>query len=439
MTDHGLRVVGPPGAIVSALAVDEDGTVLAEHHPDRAVAPASNVKLVTTALALEVLGPDYRIETILGTTAKQVEGRLDGDLRLVGGGAPDLDRADLRRVLTRAGESIDRVTGDLVLDTTLFNGGPYAPGRAWEDAQYAYGAPTSALFVDRNTSTLTVESDNTGVVDTTVKPSSPTLDPQLDIRVPETGCGEDAGETDLTVRAEACDGVVSIEGDLIAGDTVVTDVPICRPDTHLQKVMASLLADAAIDVEGDVIWEREQSRLESESTPLSTVQSAPLSNLLRDMNVTSDNVTADTLARVVAAHATGEGSWTAWEDVVADRLQSLGVEAGRIADGSGLSRYNRLSARGVLTLLRHADAQEWGSAFFDSLPKPGEGTLADRLGDLPVRAKTGTLTDVRALSGRISRGDGSVFFALLVDGITRDADGVRDAQDAVVRSLADSL
>lgn len=448
MSGHGFDELGAPGATVSALAVDADGTVLAERNPDRAVAPASNVKLVTTALALEELGPDFRFETAVRAAGETVDGRLEGDLRLVGAGAPDFGRGDLRSLAAGVADRVDHVTGDLVLDTGLFEGPQYGPGRTWEDAQFAYGAPTTALSVDGNTVSLRITADGSGDVVATVDPPSPVVDPRVDVtvvedsaprdvadRVASTGDGE--GPTP-SVRADPCDGLVRVEGDLPTGGEFETDVPVRRPVEQVGRVARSALGDAGTTVDGDPVIEAgSRSADERPSRALATVRSAPLSEILRGMNVHSDNVTADTLARVVAAHATGTGSWSAWEDLVDERLAALDVETARIRDGSGLSRYDRLTARGVVALLCHAGEREWSTTFFGSLPTPGAGTLTGRLGDLPVRAKTGTLTGARALSGRIQRDDGPVYFGLFVGGVTRDADRITDRLDAVVRSLAD--
>jgi D-alanyl-D-alanine carboxypeptidase/D-alanyl-D-alanine-endopeptidase (penicillin-binding protein 4) len=95
-----------------------------------------------------------------------------------------------------------------------------------------------------------------------------------------------------------------------------------------------------------------------------------------------------------------------------------------------------LSARAMVTVLRHVAETPWATTFFKSLPEPGEGTLSERLHGLPVRAKTGSLTDARALSGRLLRNGEPIYFSLLVDGITRNATAVRERQDDVVRALA---
>lgn len=439
--------LAPPGASVSVLAVDGDGNVLAQRDPDRLVAPASNVKLLTAAVAFATLSPEYRMETAVQAAGRTVNRHLYGDVRLVAGGAPDFDRADLEALAADVGDRVDTVTGDLVLDTSLFEGVQYSRGRAWEDAQYAYGAPTTALSLGKNVVSVSVTVSRDGDASVEVDPPSPVVVPDVDV----TATGErdrgDATDSEaassnrddaVTARADPCGGVVRIDGDLSPGESFETPVPVRRPLEQSGQVARDAFAAAGVEIHGDLVIDaaRNSSRRHGDSAELASVSSAPLAELCREMNVESDNVVADTLARSVAARATDAGSWSAWADQVSAWLEGLGAESGRVVDGSGLSRYNRVSARTVVAVLRQAADSEWGDQFYDSLPGPGEGTLADRLHGVPVRAKTGTLTDARALSGRVERDGAPVYFSLLVDGITDDDAPVRARQDDVVRELA---
>jgi D-alanyl-D-alanine carboxypeptidase/D-alanyl-D-alanine-endopeptidase (penicillin-binding protein 4) len=447
MIDSLLADLAPPGATVTALAVDSEGAVLAKRNPDRVAAPASNVKLITAAAALESLSPDFQAATTVQAAGRIEDRVLDGDIHLIGGGAPDFDRAALRSLARAVEDQVDTVTGDLVLDTTLFEGPRYGPGRAWEDAQFAYGAPTTALSLDKNVASVRVAVDAAGDVEIDVEPATSVINIDVSELVTEKDTPDGTADADgsrvttdngSTVRAESSDGSISVQGFLSRGEVCETLVPIRQPIEHTMRVAREALVDCGVVVKGGSIVKSEpESTLPDEGlTDLGTVRSAPLGELVRTMNVDSDNVIADTLARVVAADTTGTGSWSEWADLVRSRLDTLGVRSGHITDGSGLSRYNRLSARAMVTVLRHVAETPWATTFFKSLPEPGEGTLSERLHGLPVRAKTGSLTDARALSGRLLRNGEPIYFSLLVDGITRNATAVRERQDDVVRALA---
>jgi D-alanyl-D-alanine carboxypeptidase/D-alanyl-D-alanine-endopeptidase (penicillin-binding protein 4) len=154
------------------------------------------------------------------------------------------------------------------------------------------------------------------------------------------------------------------------------------------------------------------------------------------MNVPSDNFVAEQLARGVAAER-DDGTWDAWSKAATDFLESCGAGPCRIRDGSGLSRYNLLTAEGIVALLERVQQEPWSEAFFDSLPAPGEGTLENRLADVPgVRAKTGTITGSSALSGVVQREyQSDVVFSVIFGGLTVGADEARRRQDEFVRAL----
>lgn len=444
MSDNRLDGLVPPGAAVSALAVDGDGTVLVERNPDRAVAPASNTKLVTTALAFETLNPEFRFETAVYADGTTENGTLDGDLRLVAAGDPSLDLSALRSLAADVARSVSRVTGDLVVDVSVFDGPQYGPGRAWGDARYPYGAPASALSVGGNTVTVAVDGDGSGEFSVSLEPASTAVEAEVDLTVIEgsandaTGdeASDDGDDVVVTGPADAPSGVVRVEGSLPPDGEYKGEAPVQQPVRHAGQIARSALQKAGVRIDGGIVIADETRSDESTGKQLATVRSAPLCEIVREMNVHSDNVVADTLARVVAARETGTGSWEAWADLVAERFDALGIETVRICDGAGLSRYNRLPANGIVALLRWVADTDWGPAFFDSLPAPGEGTLENRLDGVRLAAKTGTLTGVRALSGRVQRNGGPVYFSFLVGDLTVDADTVRDEQDEMVRLLA---
>jgi D-alanyl-D-alanine carboxypeptidase/D-alanyl-D-alanine-endopeptidase (penicillin-binding protein 4) len=432
--DRALRGLVPRGASAAVLAVRAaDGAVVATMDADRTVMPASNTKLFTAALALEHLGADHRFETTISARGALEDRALDGALVLRGTGAPDLERADLRTLADAVADRLDRVDGDLLLDASRFEGPHLGPGRVWTDARHAYGAPSSALALAGNVVDVSVRTED-GV--------SATIDPATDAVVvdvdavfdPEAASSGDDG--DLEVHTDPHSGRIRVEGRLPPDDATTVEVPVANPVRHCGLAAREALSGAGIDLAGTVRVDDVTCEFDQQ---LAAVESAPVADIVRLMDVDSDNVVADNLARAVAAAAATDGSWAAWEALVDDLMSSLGVETTRIRDGSGLSRYNLASARGVVTLLTWAADRPWADVFFGSLPGPGEGTLADRLQGVPVVAKTGTLTGARALSGRIGDGDDAVLFAVLVGGLADEEETVRDRQDDLVRALAASF
>lgn len=437
------------GATASVFARELGGETLVAHHPERALAPASNAKLLTSALALDVLGPDYRFETRATGYGEVAAGRLDGDLALVGSGAPDLESDDLRELARAVREAgIETVAGDLVFDGSRFDDRRLGPGWTVDDPKHAYGAPSAALSLDGNRVTVELRdpdgpadardagrSGDTADFEVRVEPDTDAVTVAADVSV---------GDDDLRVYADRETGVVRVEGTLPAGAERTERAPVASPERHCAAAFRDALAEAGVEVEGDVRPGPVRNRGAAFSR---AVESAPVADLLRRMNVPSDNFVAEQLARAVAVERASEQrtggedasleTWDVWEDVATEFLESLGVTACRVRDGSGLSRYDLVPARGLAALLSWVAEQPWSEAFFASLPAPGEGTLENRLTDVPnVRAKTGTLTGTVALSGVVRRGDDAdVCFAALLSGLTDGPAEPRERLDEFVRSL----
>ncbi|UPV76029.1 D-alanyl-D-alanine carboxypeptidase/D-alanyl-D-alanine-endopeptidase [Halorussus limi] len=449
MSDPTAPLAGIDGASVGVLAAARDGgevvtadgddpasgdirgEVLASADPDRALTPASNTKLVTAALALDELGPAYTFETRVAGRGSVRDDRLDGDLVLRGSGAPDLTREDLTDLAEAVAEEASAVAGDLLLDGSRFAGGRYAPGWTVGDRRHAYGAPSSALALSGNTVEVRAsDPDESGEFRVSVAPDSPEIAVETDLGAAE---GDDAA---FEVFTDPDTGAVRVEGSLPAGADRTERAPVVRPERHCGLVFRDALEAAGVTVEGEV------RAAESGETPAReafsrAVESAPVADLLRAMNVPSDNFVAEQLARTVAAERDGEGSWERWESLATDFLGDCGAVACRLRDGSGLSRYNLVTARGMVGLLARADDAPWADAFFDSLPAPGEGTLSSRLDGVDgLRAKTGTVTGTSALSGVVRREEESdVFFSAVYGGLTVEADEARRRQDEFVRGL----
>ncbi|WP_168216280.1 D-alanyl-D-alanine carboxypeptidase/D-alanyl-D-alanine endopeptidase [Halorussus halobius] len=427
MTDPTTHLTDIEGASVSALARDEHGEVVASHDADRALAPASNTKLLTVALALDVLGPDYRFETRVEGHGSARDGRLDGDLVVVGTGQPDLGYDDLEKLARNVAEEVEVVRGDLQLDGSRFGDQQLGPGWTWGDQRYYYGARSTALALDGNLLTVEVTCDESGDFEVGVAPDTGVVAVESDI---------DVGEDDLRIYAAPETGVIRVEGSLPAGTDRTERAPVAEPERHFGEAFREALAEAGVDVAGEV---RVGRGLEGTPEFSARVESEPLSHLAREMTVHSDNFVAEQLARTVAAERSDDrtGTWELWSDLATDFLEERGAVACRIRDGSGLSRYNLVTARALVNLLEWAREQPWADAFRNSLPESGEGTLRNRLGDVPgVRAKTGTLTGASALSGVLHRdGDPDVTFSVVFGGLAGDVEAARQRQDAFVRAL----
>ncbi|GAA4134537.1 D-alanyl-D-alanine carboxypeptidase/D-alanyl-D-alanine endopeptidase [Actinomadura keratinilytica] len=422
------------------------GAVRYARGADAPLLPASNNKLNTAAAALALLGPGYRFRTSV-LAAKADGSTVTGNLYLKGTGDPTMRAAEYDALAARlAARGITRVTGDLVADDTWFDA-VRTPAH-WDpaDLQYAYAGPISALTVSPN------DDFDAGSVKVAVAPTAPgspvgvTLDPptsavKLDNRAVTGPAG--SASTLSVERANGSDTIV-VRGSYPAGGAryeTLRTVP--EPTLYAADVFRAALADHGITVEGTV----RRGAAPARAVRLADRASMPLSQLTTPFLKFSNNVIAEILVKSIGRKAKGKGTWEAGLPVIERYVRSLGVPAGQLemADGSGLSRLNRTSPRDIATVLRRAQTQTWFPAWYQALPVAGDpdplvgGTLTGRMRGTPaagnVRAKTGTLTGVTALSGYVREPSGRrLVFSVIFNGYAGGAP--KDIEDKIAVRLA---
>lgn len=405
----------------------------------RAMNPASNQKLVTAAVALDILGADFRYRTSL---YGRVEGSMVHDLTLTGHGDPSLSTADLWR-LARAvrGQGIREVAGDLVVDQTRFDEKFEPPAYDQQPEEWAgFRAPVSAISVDQNTVTLNVVPAAAG------NPARVWFEPPGFVETKGVVQTEPAGRGQaVTWRlAPASQGLeASLGGHVSEGQPRVRFVRrVADPRTLPGKVLGALLEESGVKWSGKV-------RLGplSAKERLAYLTSAPLSQLLAQLGKHSDNFYAETVFKTLGEGPKSEPATSkAGADRVLAWLASAGLEAKttKIVNGSGLFDANRISAATLAELLAkvYLDPQ-LGPDFVAQLAIGGvDGTLGSRFKGAAtrgrIRAKTGTLRDADALSGYVLSSSGRLptVFVVLVNGIENRHGVVRSRVDRAVSLLA---
>ncbi len=423
------------------------GEALYERDTDKRLNPASNMKLFTSAAAMDVLGPDYRFTTDLLSDGAVRGGRLRADLYLRGGGDPTMladDYGDLATQLRAAG--VRRVQGDLVADDTFFDDVPLATAWSWDDEPYYYSAVTSALTVapdtDYDSGTVIVRTAPAGEGET----PAVTLQPRtgvVDIVNRATTGAAGSGNSLSVERQHGTDRVV-ITGSLAAdssGDTEWVTVP--EPTTYAADVLERALVAEGIQVAGDV----RQGATPADARVLATHDSMTLTELLTPFMKLSNNMHAEALVKTLGQEAGGAGSWPAGLAQVRDYAQGRGVDTSRvrISDGSGLSRFDLLSTDAVADLLVAVRSEPWFQQWYDALPVAGNpdrltgGTLRSRMRNTAatdnLRGKTGSMTSVTALSGYVSNADGrELVFSMISNNYLSSP---RSAEDALGVTLAE--
>lgn len=371
------------GGRVGVAVVDVDsGAMLASSDADQGFVPASNLKLVTAAVALQTLGPDATLRTELLRTGGVPDGVLHGDLVLRGFGDPTFGRGDDARLgaLVAAVQAlgVQRIAGSVCGDGSWLGDEHLGSGWEWADLAEDCAAPFGGLC-----------------------------------------CGGNVRE-------------------VVGGDGTVRRVPVADPAAFAAATLAAALARAGIEITG----QRHAAAGDVERTVL-TVQSPPLAELLRPLLQDSDNLFAEQLWRVAARSAGEPGSESAARHT-ARQLAALGVDTtGMVfADGSGLSRLSLLRPERLVAILVALHRSPFREVVTAALPLAGAtGTLRGRFTDGPargrVRAKTGTLTRVTCLSGYLDRPSRApLAFAILWNDFLGSDDDAHRIVDAFVQDLA---
>jgi D-alanyl-D-alanine carboxypeptidase/D-alanyl-D-alanine-endopeptidase (penicillin-binding protein 4) len=442
----------------------DDGRLLFDLNSGKLFVPASNTKLFTTALGLMRLGANYRFETlVLADSATDASGRIAGSLRLVGRGDPNLSgRAipyqpgpdpgdplgpieDFADQLVRGG--IRRVEGDIVGDDSAYVWTPYPEGWAVNDPIWEYGAPVSALSINDNKFSLRIGPGQEAGDPATLLLSPPLEFYAIDNRLRTVS----TGERKIQVDREPGSRQVRLWGSITLKDRGSTQLlGIDDPALYAATALYDALTRKGVSVLGRPachhLYANEVPDLKQGQAPeplqgfeLVRRTSAPLVETLRIANKVSQNLQSELVLRAVGKARRNMGSREAGLEEMKLFLDEIGIarEAYDLNDGSGLTRLNLVTPAAVVMLLRYMYASNQRDSWLSLLPLAGrDGTLRTRFttGILTerLRAKTGALAHVGALSGYADRvGGGTVAFAIFANNHSGPASEVRGVVDKI--------
>ncbi|HEX7050368.1 MAG TPA: D-alanyl-D-alanine carboxypeptidase/D-alanyl-D-alanine-endopeptidase [Longimicrobiales bacterium] len=416
--------------------------------------PASNTKLVVTAVALAELGPEYRFRTDVYVAGAPAGDTTATELVVVGHGDPTLSArfhptavAPLEALADSVAlAGIGRITGDLVVDVTFFDTVAVHP--AWElgDLTWSYAAPTSAFAIAEAAVEVEIAPGAApGDTARTAVPLPPTILPVHAAVVTDTA----GAATTVHALYRPTSDTLYIVGTIPVDAAVDTFAFAVRhPARVAGRAFAAALEARGIEVLGSVRVRRDTARADAEPTPLRRIaawHSAPLRDIVAAVLKPSQNWIAEQLLKTLGAERAGRGSWTAGLEVERRYLVDVaGIDstAFYLRDGSGLSAQNLLAPHALVQLLAHARAQPWGAAYRRALPRPGEPetTLEERLDAVAgrVAAKTGTITHVVALSGFArTTGGRELIFSILTNGTGRPSGVVQRGIDRMVSAIVE--
>ncbi len=437
----------PPQAVSVSVIRLRDGKSVLSHRAGEPMPPASTIKPLTLAVALQELGPAWRGRTVLLSDAPQEGDALKGDLVLRGEANPDFDEAALARMLASLrNRGVRAIEGDLVLDRTFFT-----PSRAdvglppFDEApEFRYNAIPDALPVAMQLAGLEIDTRGGGVATRLHPPlDGVRIDSALELTDGNCARWDDHWRTPET--SDSADGLVVVRliGKVPRECTISTRVSLMDRDRFAERLFRATWSGLG----GEWRGRAREARAPEGARVLAEHLSRPLSELAFDINKRSDNPVTR-LAYLVLGTRGGEGSTTAER---ADAAVRQWMRARKIDDaslvldnGSGLSRRERISAEALAQSLIAARAGRWAPEFLATFPIVAvDGAMRRRLADSPAasraRIKTGSLRDVWAVAGFVddARGQPHAVVAMIYRQGAKGADA-RAALDALVDWVARS-
>jgi len=479
------------GIAVTAL----DGTPIYGLNEGEFFRPASNNKLFTTAAAMHLLGPSTRVVTT-ATSYAQIDkrGTLKGDLALKGDGDanlsgrtfPYLSPAERKRDAAQqpppplryldelaeavAQKGVKRITGNIIGNDAEWPWEPYASDWSIDDAVWGYGAPVSALTIVDNQLDLTITP--AGRVDQAATvaliPSTGYYEIKADVKTAAAGT-----HADIRIDRDMGSRVIRVRGTVALGEPYSTEVAIEDPAEFAAQAFKQALEAHGIKVDGKAVAQHKpdvdmqgfstESHDPIPALPKTAQNTGPIlvrgvtqpsvaaqhnsPTLADDIKLTlkvSQNLHAELLLHRLGKVYGESGSTAQGARVVRQFLLNAGLDGDDFIfyDGSGLSGHDLVTPRATAKLLSYATGQPWFAQWKASLPVGGEdGTLAGRFAKPPLKdhlfAKTGTLSEARALSGYVDCASGNtVIFSIMVDNHAPNTPADREAMDAIVAAIA---
>lgn len=422
----------------------DTGEVLFENNADRTYNPASVTKVLTTAAALDALGPGYKFSTHVSRAGKLEAGVIKGDLVIRGDGDPSLTLERMWRIASLVKVAgVSEVTGDIVVDDGYFDREREGSGYDDFDDNRAYTAPVGAVSATWNTVAVAVRPG--------AKAGAP-LDVALD---PATGyvtlvnkgkTGAAGVRRRVAVIVDHTKKTITVSGVMpLHHREKMYYRPIDDPPRYFATLLKEYMAKEGVVVRGG-IRTGENAAVPANPTPLFTFESEPLGVIVRDLNKFSNNFTAEQILKALGAWRYGApGTAQKGLDAVGEFLEKNGVPKGSwsLRNGSGLARDNKVSPRMFVNALTAAYSDfEVRGDFVASMGIAGEdGTLAHRMIGTPaegnVRAKTGTVDGSTCIAGYARAANGhTLAFAILMNGVSGKVRRAVRLQDRLGSALA---
>jgi serine-type D-Ala-D-Ala carboxypeptidase/endopeptidase (penicillin-binding protein 4) len=425
-----------------------NGQIIYDHLGDIRLRPASNMKLLTAASALSILGDTYTFHTGIFMNGVIKKNILRGDLYLKGKGDPSLSMAVFNKMAEEIKKKgIKRINGNLIGDDTWYDDVRYSLDLPWSDETAYYGAQISALTASPN------KELDTGTVVIEIKPGEK-IGKKAQIKIiPKTRYVKIVNHTSMVspkerkfieIERKHAKNIITINGTIpLHTKKMKEEVAVWEPTRYALDLFKQALIDHGIKI---------NRRIKTGITPenaqlLLAHQSEPLSELLIPFMKLSNNGHAEILIKEIGKVAEGEGSWKRGLKAQKSVIAKYGANPNTMVlrDGSGISHVDLIPANQITNFLFTIQKEKWFPYYLNALPVGGNseklvgGSLRKRFKNPmfqgKVKAKTGTISTVSALSGYVeTKGGQKLIFSILLNNLLDESRG-KKIEDKIVTIL----
>lgn len=424
------------GIMVQNLTKDE---IVYESNTDKLFRPASNLKLFTTASALELLPNDFAFKTQVFIDGEANDSCLNGNLYLKGHGDPLLTVENLDTLAEIFSRQIKTINGNLIGDISYFDDNYWGRGWAWDDEPEYFDASISPLSVNSNIIKVFITpGDNIGDAALT------RIEPETDlIQVSNFAVTSNSllpSQLSVTRNWKERDNHITVTGSIpLQGKAEHFSLSIWKPELFALNLFKEKLNNYGVTIKGKTL-------IDSISRGTLLFQTNHLlDSVVININKISNNLAAENLLKTIGAELFSKpGTANAGISLIKQFISRIGIDTTKIiiADGSGVSRYDLISPQNITTLLRQIyNNKNLFNRFYSSLPIGGnDGNLRNRFTNGAARnnihAKTGTHSDALALSGYLNAANGDILaFSIIVNNFTIYSKQYRDIIDNICELL----
>ena len=426
-----------------------DGKVIYMHNGDSRFRPASSMKLVTSAVALQLLGKNYRFSTEIYTDSLQIGSTLKGNVYVRGKGDPTLREEDINELVhSLKKKGIKKVKGDLIADDTWYDNNRLSLDMPWSDEQEYYGAQISGLTVSPSTDY------DAGALLLQIKPGKSTGESASITLIPQTNYVSIKNKTTVgmvdsknTIKVTRKHGSnhITVTGNIPTNsETTSKWISVWNPTQYSLNIFKKSFKEQGIEIAGKY----KSGNVPANSKKLATDYSPELSSILVPYMKLSNNTISEVLVKEIGRVKGEKGSWDQGISQIEEELANLGIDKDfiLIRDGSGLSHVNMVSANALTSLLYNVQFKSWYDFYRKALPVAGisdrnvGGTLRNRMKGTPAQgkviAKTGTLATVSSLTGYVQGKEGNTYIFSIIINNAKEELKLKDIEDQIAIILA---